>query len=907
MSSHGGDLRRLAERAGRPIQEILDFSANINPLGPPPWLRAAIASQVGALVHYPDPACTDLVAAVSERYGVPGEAAVAGNGSSDIIWVLPRATRAGRAVIAAPAYVDYARSATLAGLPVVYLTAAAEDGFRLDTAGLARLLRPGDIVFIGQPANPTGVVTDPFELRELAVRHPEVSLVVDEAFAGFVDGLPSLARDCPANVVVLLSLTKLFAIPGLRLGVAVAGGGLAARMRDLLPPWSVNALAQAVGARALRDADHQRRSIAYVREQRDRLSGELGAVAGISVYPGRANFLLARLERPGWDGARLAELALREGIAMRVCGDFEGLDKRYFRVAVRTAEENRRLTDVVRRLLDAPRDDEAATGGREPASGRWSATHGGWGCRDGRRGAALMLQGTASNVGKSVLAAGLCRVLLQDGYDVAPFKAMNIALNSFVTRDGGEMSRSQATQALACRLDPDVRMNPVLVKPLGGRSAQVIVDGVPCGTGSVEDHHAAVAERFAAARRAYDALASEHQVMVLEGVGSPAEVNLRECDFANMPMARHAGARVLLVGDIETGGVFAALAGTIDLLDEWQRGLVGGLIVNRFRGEPAELRDALDHLTLHTGTPVLGVVPYLADVALPDEDSVAFQRLARGEEREGDVRGAGVAAGGVETVEVVVVDLPFGSNLTDLDPLRIEPDVRVRVARRAEDLATAPDADAAGAGRCSPPDVVVLPGSRNAIADLRFLRERGLDRALEELARSGRTSIVGICGGLQLLGEQVADPHGLESEGGTVGGLGLLGVRTVLEERKTLRQVAARWVGGGPPLRGYEIHHGETAAAGGEAGGRVCMVSDDGRALGWEAASGRVWGTYLHGLFDADEARRAFLDGVRQARGLEPIGRVVARYDLEPALDRLADAIRAALPVERIETMVGLR
>lgn len=349
--THGGDVRRIALSAGRPPADILDFSANINPLGPPEWLRDVIVSHAGELARYPDPACTELVAAVAERYAVPTEAVIAGNGSSDILWVLPRAAAARRAVIVAPAYVDYARSATAAGVPVVFHTCREDDGFRLDVGALERLARPGDLLYVGQPANPTGAITDPRALRDFAVRHTDVVLAVDEAFAGFVDGLPSLAHRCPANLVVLLSLTKLFAVPGLRIGAAVAGTDMAARVRALLPPWSVNTLAQAVGHRALGDAGYRRRSIVYVREQREALAEELAGVPGVAVFPAHANFLLARLERSGPDAVWLAERTLHQGIAIRVCADFTGLDTRFFRVAVRTAEENRRLLDALREAL----------------------------------------------------------------------------------------------------------------------------------------------------------------------------------------------------------------------------------------------------------------------------------------------------------------------------------------------------------------------------------------------------------------------------------------------------------------------------------------------------------------------------------------------------------------------------
>lgn len=527
---------------------------------------------------------------------------------------------------------------------------------------------------------------------------------------------------------------------------------------------------------------------------------------------------------------------------------------------------------------------------------------------------ALMVQGTCSNAGKSILAAAFCRIFLQDGLRVAPFKAQNMALNSCVTPDGLEMGRAQAVQAAACRLDPDVRMNPVLLKPCSDVGSQVIVMGRPVGVMRVRQYVDYKPQARDAAFAAYDSLAAEHDVMVIEGAGSPAEINLKAHDIVNMAMARHAGARVLLVGDIDRGGVFAALVGTMELLEGWERDHVAGYLLNKFRGDASLLDPALDFMQQRTGRPVLGVVPYLRDLGLPEEDSVTFKEglpgLRDGVAAEGGSEEPGTGPDSLPDIllDIVLVDLPHISNFTDVDALRGEPDVRLRVARTPADL-PAPD------GRM--PDAVILPGSKNTTGDLRTLRASGMADALARLASDPDGPVVaGICAGLQMLGLCVADPLGLEG-GGSEQGLGLLPVRTELAAEKTLRRTTGVHPRSGLPVAGYEIRHGITVAAeGGEGGGTgpglggaafPFLLREDGGPLGWGTHGGRVWGTSLHGVFDADGFRRHFLDGLRTRRGLAPLGRVVASYSLDPALDRLADAVRAAVDMGAIYDMLRLR
>jgi cobyric acid synthase CobQ len=420
-------------------------------------------------------------------------------------------------------------------------------------------------------------------------------------------------------------------------------------------------------------------------------------------------------------------------------------------------------------------------------------------------------------------------------------------------------------------------MNPILLKPCSDTGAQVVLMGKPVGNMSVEDYIRYKPTAFAQALQAYSSLAEEHDVMVLEGAGSPAEVNLKHHDIVNMQMARQAGARVVIVGDIDRGGVFAAFAGTMDALAECERKMVCGFVINRFRGRAALLADALTWTLRTTRRPVLGVVPFLHDHRLPEEDSLGL------------VRGGPSACASIDAVQIVVIELPHLSNFTDFDALGVEPGVQVRFVRE-------PNA----AGEI---DLLVLPGTKNVASDLEFLRRSGWDRLVARVAASGTGQIVGICGGLQMLGEQVRDPHGIESAASSVPGLGLLPIVTTLERDKTLLRTRAVHLRSGLPARGYEIHHGRsdlTSAA-------ALIRREDGEVIGVEADSSRIWGTYLHGIFDADDLRRWLVDDLRQRRGLAPLGGSLSRYDLELNLQRLADVVRASVDIESIYKEMGLK
>jgi len=856
---HGGNLRRLAEKAGRPRESLLDFSANINPLGPPESLRPVISRTLEEVIHYPDPQSGELAEAIARSFGLAPDQVVLGNGSTELIFALPRALNMTRALIPAPCYVDYSRAAAMAGLKVDFVPLSEEQDFALSCQALQDQVRAGDLVILGVPNNPTGSCPDPASIRALAAANPEAFFLLDEAFADFVPGLGTGFDPSLDNLGVVRSMTKFYAIPGLRLGFGLFPFGAAPLIRDQVPPWSVNVLAQAVGLDALGQLDYADRTRSLVSVERDRLQRSLEQVPGLRIFPGRANYLFGKVESPSVTAGDLAEGMLKDhGIPIRVCDNYHGLDERYFRVAVKAGQENERLVAALADVLGASQAKRVRV-------------------RPGRsRTPALMFQGTSSNAGKSVLVAALCRILLQDGLRVAPFKAQNMSLNSFVTRDGEEMGRAQVVQAQASRLDPDVRMNPVLIKPSSDVGSQIILRGRPVRNMSVADYIAYKPKAWEEVCQAYDSLAADFDFMVLEGAGSPGEVNLKHHDIVNMRMADYAKAQVVLVGDIDRGGVFASFIGTMEVLAEWERRMVAGFCVNRFRGDPSLLRDALDYTAFFTRRPVLGTVPYLHDLGLPEEDSVSFKGGFFTRERD---------AG--HEIEVALIDLPHISNFTDFEPFLGEPDVAMSVVRSEQDL-----------GR---PDAVIIPGSKNVINDLESLVQSGLGFRIQDLAASGRTEVVGICGGYQMLGQTIRDPHGLESSGAEIEGLGLLPMDTVLEKEKTLTLSRGVHLDSGQPVQGYEIHHGQDKVP----ALRPVIQLEDGTPAG-AASDGLVWGVYWHGVFDSDGFRRWFIDRLRTRKGLPPKGEICCRYDIEPALDRLADVVRQSLDMEAVYRLLNL-
>ncbi|GIW17825.1 MAG: cobyric acid synthase [Tepidiforma sp.] len=488
------------------------------------------------------------------------------------------------------------------------------------------------------------------------------------------------------------------------------------------------------------------------------------------------------------------------------------------------------------------------------------------------RGGVLMVQGTASSAGKSLLVTGLCRVFTRRGLRVAPFKAQNMSNNAAVVPGGGEIGRAQYVQALAARALPRVEMNPVLLKPEGNLRSQVVVLGRPVGTLHAAAYQEAKAHIWQDVTAALDGLRAEFDLVIIEGAGSPAEINLKARDISNMRVARYADAPVLIVGDIDRGGVFAHLYGTYHLLEPEEQGLVKGFVINKLRGDPSLLEPGLRDIERLTGVPVVGVVPWIREPGIAEEDSVALDRR---KDEHGPFRG----------VDVAVIRLPRIANFDDFDPLEREPDVRVRYVEHPRQLGE--------------PDLAVLPGTKATRDDLAWLWASGLAEALGRLRAAG-TPVVGICGGFQMLGATIEDPLGVEGEPGAAEGLGWLACRTRFAPGKVTRSSRVRLAGGpgllegcgGIHAEGYEIHAGLTEVA------RAAAWTEADEPIGALSADGMVFGWYVHGGFASRAFRTRLLENVARLRG-KPFapGR---DDDADAAFDRLADVLESSLDIERI-------
>jgi adenosylcobyric acid synthase len=539
-----------------------------------------------------------------------------------------------------------------------------------------------------------------------------------------------------------------------------------------------------------------------------------------------------------------------------------------------------------------------------------------------------MVLGTGSHVGKSILTAALCRIFADDGYRVAPFKAQNMSLNSAATPDGREIGRAQALQAEACRVPACAEMNPVLIKPSSDTGSQIVLLGRIWGQVTAANYHwRRVEELFPVVLESYRKLASEYELIVLEGAGSPAEINLRAHDIVNMRMAHAANAACLLVGDIDRGGVFASLLGTLELLEPSDRALIRGYAINKFRGDISLLQPGLKMMEPRLGIPCAGVVPYLHDLGLDEEDGVAVEdRRSAGRvwkdigesttpplnpvlSKEGNalpgVEGTNGRSGGSpqRPLRIAIIALPHMSNFTDFDALAAEPSVALAFVDRPKDLSAA--------------DLVILPGTKQTLNDLEWLHQRGLVPLLLGHPERGGC-VAGICGGFQMLGLKIDDPQGIENRGQPCArqGLGLLRMWTVLQPEKITRPVGGRILRSvifgqqarECAFRGYEIHVGETVYA--EEAAPFAEITRDGSSAvvadGAVSTDRRVFGTYVHGIFDDDSFRHAFLEAARAACGLAPVaaGAFVAAAR-QSRLDRLAAHVRCSLDLEMIRSWIG--
>lgn len=862
---HGGDIFQAADCCGCLPEEIIDFSANINPYGPPDGLSSALTEDMWKIGHYPEPYSESLIDEASRFFHIPSEMILAANGATEILDIIPRVFVRDQALISVPAYAGYLESVIKNNLPVRYVSCSDPQGILSTTIeNIFQALDSKSIIFLGRPGNPAGDIVDAGLLKSLITDNPESFFVIDESFLDFAPQEKSLVYTGFENLLIVRSLTKIFSIPGLRLGLAMGHSGIMNRLRQFLSPWSVNSFAQAAGVHCLQQMDFIKDSVSKLNLSKQTLVERLKKIPWISVFEGHGNFVLCRIRDSRFTAHELCTKLLSKKILIRPASNFYGLDQYFFRIAVKNDADNHFLYSCLKSL---GKDTIQSV----PARISRSATP------------AIMFQGTCSGAGKSLMAAALCRILHQDGIKVAPFKSQNMSLNSYVTRERHEMGRAQAVQAVACGLEPDSRMNPVLLKPCSETGSQVIVLGTPMGNMEINDYISYKKDLFTRVKDVYDDLSAEYQVMVLEGAGSPAEINLKDHDIVNMKMARHADAKVILVGDIDRGGVFASFLGTYHMLLPWEKDLFSGMIINKFRGQEELLQSAIDYTVRHTGKGFFGVVPFVHNLGIPEEDSVTFKNHHHSPRQSSSH----------DCLHIGLIDLPHISNFTDFDPLIAEPDVTMTVVRGPADF-------------CKEFDMVIIPGSKSVISDLKVLKDSGLDRHILEFVHYPGKELIGICGGFQMLGTGISDPYNLESEINYIRGLGLLPLETVIKEHKVLKQVNVPWNdGSGKALtvKGYEIHHGRTTINGPV---QQPAKNSDGEILSAAHVSLHLWGTYLHGVFDDDQFRRHLLNRVRVRKGLSPLEGIQSSYDIDQALDKLALAVRQSVDIKGLYSLLGI-
>ena len=509
---------------------------------------------------------------------------------------------------------------------------------------------------------------------------------------------------------------------------------------------------------------------------------------------------------------------------------------------------------------------------------------------------ALMIQGTGSGAGKSLIVAALCRIFRDHGINVAPFKSQNMALNSYITIEGGEIGRAQALQARAARLESMNDMNPILLKVSGESGSQVIIHGKVHSTMKAREYYAFRDEAWKSVTASYKRLSQKHDLIVIEGAGSPAEINLMDVDIVNMTMAKHAKAPVFLVGDIDKGGVFASLYGTVKLLGRDSR-YIKGFVINKFRGDRAILDPGLDMIRDLTGKRVVGVLPYIHEIGLPEEDGMALIKKTEGRSKKSE--GA--------TIKIVVVRLKYISNFTDFDPLEFEPDVELVYSSNPAEIENA--------------DLVIIPGSKNTVKDLLYLKETGIAESIMRAHAKG-IRIMGMCGGYQMLGARISDPLGVESHWKEVKGLGLLNIETTFGTIKTTCRVEAVRISDfgfriadwniNEILKGYEIHMGTST---GEIGlFKVRRLAADSAIRNPQSEivldgsiNKNCWGTYIHGIFENDGFRRDILNDLRARRGLSQVRHTYSYHDMqEKAIDAVADVVRANVDMDFIQKAAGL-
>ena len=826
---HGGEAAKILSfrgLSGKKIKIVSDFSVNLNPLGYPAEIEELFLNPGRLISDYPHPDAAYAECELAKNLGLKTSNLITGNGATEIFDLILQAVKPQKALYCAPSYSGYAEicaKRSIEAVPVKMKTSG--ETFAPDFPALKK--GNAELIFICSPNNPTGQTADRKHILELAAAKKDTVIVVDESFMDFSVKASSstlMTSKLPPNLILVKSLTKIYSIAGLRLGFAYGSAKIISLMRFLRLPWSVNAFAQAAVPLLFQDRDFLRKTVLYTEELHEYMLNSILPLGRLLPCPSETNFVLCKVS--GMSAGSLQAELMKRGILIRSCSEIYGLDSSYIRLALRPENE----IDLLTRALNSVFGKKKKSPSPKKIKG------------------ALMVVGTTSNAGKSITAAALCRYFANKGINVAPFKAQNMSLNSFVTPEGGEIGRAQAVQAEACRIEPHTDMNPVLLKPQGDSSSQIIIDGKAVFTMNARTYYRNKQKIRERAFAAFDRLNEKYELIVMEGAGSPAEINLLKEDFVNMRMAEYADASAILVADIDRGGVFASIFGTVTLIPPPLRKLLKGIIINKFRGDKRLLDSGIEKIEAITGIPVLGVMPFIRNLDIEDEDSLGLEKNSGTAEKK-------------SLLDIAVVKLPRISNFTDFQSFEKYPAILLRYTDVPEKLGN--------------PDLIIIPGSKSTIADMEFLRKSGMEKELLRLLKKG-TPLFGICGGYQMLGKKISDPRGVEGQRRFMRGLALLPIETLLLKEKELAQVSGVTVPGlpfaapGTTFTGYEIHAGKSSRTKTKASNPL-LITQRGKVkcseeAGDVSADGLVFGSYVHGLFDSAPLRKQLIEWLCQRK-----------------------------------------
>lgn len=839
---HGGRLSEARAKFGR--ETFLDYSVNTNAFWHPPALLGAVATS-DAIGRYPEADARSLTLRIGELCEINETQILTTAGAIEGLYLATRLFSGRRAAILAPSFADYHRACLAAGITVLSVPIFPEQP---DETAALEALSGVDVVLLGNPNNPTGLL---FPNLEKLIQKPElqgVSWIIDEAFIEFIE-VPeqrSLLKKLAAypNVILLRAFTKSWSIPGLRLGFLATSN--AAWMRQLQawqPPWPISGITEAWALLHLNKTNQASMlaSLKQLPEVRADFMEQIRSLDSFLPLASHANFFL--LQSDSINALHLADTLAHQGVLVRTCRGFEHLEhSRYVRLAVRTPAENE---EVFNALAKASAKKHRVRSLRKKPRMR-----------------SISVLGTSSNSGKSWFTTALCAWVRRRGLRVAPFKAQNMSNNSAVAFDGGEIGRAQAAQAEACGLVPSVRMNPILLKPSGKSGSQLVRLGRAEGHIKAADYYKSIESLWPTVTESLAYWENQCDVLILEGAGSPVELNLMQRDLVNFRPVRHMDSRWLLVADIERGGVFGQAAGTWALTPAEDRARCMGLVVNKFRGDLALFSDAQKFFAPHFGAPFLGTLPYVQHLQPENEDSLSSE-----------------PTNATDGEPLHWIRFPQTSNSQDTNPWQLDEGVRIEWT---DDPITV-----AGAR------VIVLPGSKNTLADLRWLKETGLAAAILRACQHGAI-VVGICGGFQMLGERVSDPAGLAGDPGEESGLSLLPLETWFTKTKEVRNIEAIFKG--QRWNAYEIHMGKSRVTG--PCESLLQVSDCNGPREEGCRRENVWGTYLHGLFESSHVRRELIRAAK-IKG-HKLSLVSFREQRERLYNDMADMLDQHLNMEDI-------